>query len=100
CLAAVVAERAVSSYLAFSPLPDPKIVGGVFSVALSGADDVESLHACVLRHSPSRTTWIVRAQALSGSAPKGARTFLGRLDNIGRDHPVGTQKNLIKTPRA
>jgi len=33
--AASVAVRAVSSYLAFSPLPDPKIVGGVFSVALS-----------------------------------------------------------------
>src|SRR6185437_5670040 len=35
--AAPVARRAVSSYLAFSPLPGPKTVGGVFSVALSVA---------------------------------------------------------------
>src|SRR6185437_6185139 len=35
--ATAVTSRAVSSYLTFSPLPDPKIVGGVFSVALSVA---------------------------------------------------------------
>src|SRR6185437_3548042 len=33
--AATVARRAVSSYLTISPLPGPKTVGGVFSVALS-----------------------------------------------------------------
>jgi len=47
---------------------------------------------CFLWHCPSRTTVIARAQALPGSAPKGARTFLDRLDNAGRDHPVGTPK--------
>ena len=36
CLAGAVADAAVSSYLAFSPLPVPvRAIGGLFSVALS-----------------------------------------------------------------
>lgn len=65
--------RAVSSYLTFSPLPDPKIVGGVFSVALSVAP-----------------TEVGNAQALPGSAPiePGLSSNIV-LANDGRDHPVG-----------
>jgi len=65
--AATVASRAVSSYLTFSPLPNlrPRLrsdigVGGVFSVALSVVGPTE----------------VGDAQALPGSAPNGARTFL------------------------
>jgi hypothetical protein len=49
--ATTVTSRAVSSYLTISPLPDPRIVGGVFSVALSVAPLAQ------------------RAQALPGSLP-------------------------------
>src|SRR6478672_5659626 len=59
CRATNVAARAVSSYLTVSPLPvsDVRTIGGLLSVALS-----------VGAHHP--------AQALPGSAPCGARTFL------------------------
>ena len=67
--ALAITRQAVSSYLTFSPLPNPKIVGGVFSVALS----VERLAP------PSRVylrldAW--RPAKLRGIAPSGVRTFL------------------------
>ena len=65
-----VADRAVGSYPAVSPLPTDALVGGFFSVALS-----------VARCDPD-------AQALPGSAPNGARTFLEPRNRRGRDHPV------------
>jgi len=72
--AASVASRAVSSYLTFSPLPSLARFGGVFSVALSVVGATE----------------VVDAQALPGSAPNGARTFLDEHSkNTRRDHPVG-----------
>jgi len=60
----------VSSYLTFSPLPSLARFGGVFSVALSVVGSTE----------------VVDAQALPGSAPYGARTFLECLRT--RDHPA------------
>jgi len=72
--AASVTSRAVSSYLTFSPLPSLARFGGVFSVALSVAGK----------------TKFVDAQALPGSAPNGARTFLeAHSKNTPRDYPVG-----------
>jgi hypothetical protein len=69
CRAANVTARAVSSYLTVSPLPvsDVRTIGGLLSVALS-----------VGAHHP--------AQALPGSAPYGARTFLEHGST--RDHPA------------
>ena len=79
--ATTVTSRAVSSYLTFSPLPDPKIVGGTFSVALSVAP----------------LAW--RAQALPGSLPSGARTF---LDETSSSRPLDREPihvRLSMTPR-
>ena len=51
----------MGSYPTGSPLPVPsRAIGGVFSVALSVACEI-----------------LARAQALPGSLPYGARTFLG-----------------------
>ena len=51
----------MGSYPTGSPLPVPsRAIGGVFSVALSVACET-----------------LARAQALPGSLPDGARTFLG-----------------------
>jgi len=62
-LAVRVATSAVSSYLAISTLPDPVLrpaIGGIFSVALSVALGLSTYSA----------------QALPGTLPYGARTFL------------------------
>ena len=69
CRATGVTTCAVSSYLTVSPLPvsDVRTIGGLLSVALS-----------VGAHHP--------AQALPGSAPYGARTFLEHGST--RDHPA------------
>jgi len=79
----------VSSYLTFSPLPDPRFlaaVGGVFSVALS----VPSPRLPVAM-SPG-VTW-QRAQ-WSPDFPRAAF-----LKNTDRDHPVDDERNIIMSSR-
>src|SRR4051812_15962879 len=74
--ATTVTSRAVGSYPTFSPLPQlaPR---RLFSVALS-----------VERLAPP-------AQALPGSVPNGARTFLGTYSREpSRDYPVGVSSTV------
>jgi hypothetical protein len=84
--ATTVTSRAVSSYLTFSPLPVPRFplaIGGVFSVALSVIGPTKK---------------VGDAQALPGSVPNGARTFLERQSNATtRDHPVGDSRKDISS---
>ena len=62
----------MGSYPTGSPLPVPsRAIGGLFSVALSVACET-----------------LARAQALPGSLPSGARTFLG-APRARRDRPTG-----------
>ena len=56
-----VARRAVRSYRTFSPLPDP-------------LPEQRPSAVCFLRHFP----WARAPQALPGTLPYGARTFLPR----------------------
>jgi hypothetical protein len=67
-----IASRAVSSYLAFSPLPAPccQRTGGVFSVTLSVATIFQP--------------W--RPRFLRGMLPYGVRTFLQRTLRFTSDH--------------
>src|SRR3954469_5806972 len=78
--ATTVTSRAVGSYPTFSPLPQlaPR---RLFSVALS-----------VERLAPP-------AQALPGSVPNGARTFLGTSSREpSRDYPVGVSLRTVRPP--
>jgi hypothetical protein len=76
--ATTVASRAVGSYPAFSPLPaDPSL-----SLRMTAG-------GCFLWHFPSTKAEASIAQALPGSAPNGARTFLGANScEPQRDYPV------------
>jgi hypothetical protein len=73
--AAPVAGSAVGSYPTRSPLPVPGDVPGPSAV-------------CFLWHFPSRARLLARAQALPGSLPFGARTFLDARE-VRRDRPTG-----------
>jgi hypothetical protein len=68
----------VSSYLTFSPLPDPKVVGGVFSVALSVALRIEML-------ARPGVTW---------QPAHGARTFLDGNKSIATTRPETRTLNV------
>ena len=83
--AAIVANRAVSSYLAISPLPNLRFhagVGGVFSVALS-----------VLVCGCPRTNPRCYLAAYPMEPGLSSADVAG---NIGRDHPVSDKNNLAK----
>jgi len=78
--ATTVTSRAVSSYLTFSPLPDPS----------------RSSAVCFLWHFPSCCRW-QHAQALPGSPPIGARTF---LDETSSPRPLDRRSFAPSSARA
>jgi len=83
--AAIVANRAVSSYLAFSPLPNLYFradVGGVFSVALS-------VLLCGCPRSKPRRYLAARPMEPGLSSHAVAR-------NIVRDHPISDEQQSSK----
>ena len=58
---------------------------------------------CFLLHYPSREARAARAQALPGSLPCGARTFLGNTSTLALSRPSGRRPpagNIGRTPQA
>jgi hypothetical protein len=91
--AATVAGRAVSSYLAISPLPDPlRAIGGVFSVPLSVASRRPAVSRHLALRSPDFPLCAKPAQRLSSQLP------CLRCYHAPGGSTLGKSSNLPRTP--
>jgi len=82
CRATAVTSGAVGSYPTVSPLPQRSLTTAV----------------CFLLHCPSCTTRAVHAQALPGSLPCGARTFLEEPARTSRHTPYSSRPSGRRFP--